>query len=171
MAKNSKKVAKIEAPVPVNSKKALKVAKIEAPVPVKPTKGQQVAAPKVAAKVAKAVAKAAKVPAQVAGATASPIVGQAKFADTARITLVRKDNPRKEVAGKGGSDYDTPHKRYAVIIQVANSKDNTVAAFLKVLPKWRATLNRAVKEGHIQIATLTAAVLVGGMLYNVPVIS
>jgi hypothetical protein len=140
----------------------------KAPVAVKPSKSAQVAAPKVAKSVAKKVLASVAAPAQVQGATAAPVVGVAKFADTAKITLVTQGNPRKNVVKDG--DYNTPFKRYAVIMQVASSKDNTVAAFVKVLPKWRATLNRAVKEGHIQIASLSAAILVGGMLYNVPVI-
>jgi hypothetical protein len=162
MATKSKKSVAKSTPVAVTKTKAAK--------PVKVTAAEAVKAPVVAKSVAKEVLKQTTAPAAVKGATAAPVVGQAKFADTARITLVNPNNPRKDVEGKGGGEFDTPFKRYAVIMQVANSKDNTVAAFLKVLPKWRATLNRAVKEGHIQIATLTAAVLVGGMMYNVPVI-
>jgi len=156
MAKKSQKVAKVG------------VTQTKAPVAVKVAKGQEVPAPKVAKSVAKKVLASVAAPAAVQGATAAPVVGVAKFADTAKITLITQGNPRKNVVKDG--EYNTPWKRYAVIMQVAASKDPTVAAFVKVLPKWRATLNRAVKEGHISIATLSAAVLVGGMLYNVPVI-
>jgi hypothetical protein len=155
-----------------------------------PTKTQKTNSPAKVAKVAKAIAATApvtlpakrvakitkaqiakvnKAPAKAPDVVAVPLPGTPKLADSARIVLVKGDyNPRKPVEGKGG-DYDTPFKRYQVIIQVAQSKNPTVAAFLKVLPKWRSTLNRAVKDGHIQIASLTMAVAVGGMLYNFPV--
>jgi hypothetical protein len=162
MAKKSK--------LPVLAPAPRKSAKVEAPVAVKPT--APVAAPKVTKNTAKAALKVAAVaPAQVAGATAQPRVGLVKFADTMRIELTEKgaNNPRKDVAGKGTGEFDTPFKRYAAIIQVAKSKDNTVGAFVKLVGR-RDTLTRAVNEGYIKIACLSAMVYVGGMLYNVPVL-
>jgi len=143
--------------------------KIPAPVKVKPT--APVKAPKVAKQVATQVAKAAAVaPAQVEGATVSK-VGTPRFADTMRITLTEKgqQNPRKNVEGKGKGEFDTPFKRYAAIIKVAQSKSNTVGDYVKMVGR-RDTLTRAYNEGYITIACLTAMVFAGGQLYNVPVI-
>jgi len=67
-------------------------------------------------------------------------LGVAKFDDNAKITLLAKgkENPRRPNTG--------PFKRYEVL-----RKSRTVAQFLKVLPKWRATINRAEKEGFIRV--------------------
>lgn len=172
MSKNRKSAKVSVAPVQVAS--VVPTAKAK---PVKVNKAQAVAAPVAPKTVSKAILKASTAkPAAVQGTTVAKVTeGKVVFANTARITLVTQGNPRKENAPGSKSrdaatEHNTPFKRYAVIMQIARSKDNTVEAFLKVLPKWRATLERAMKDGHISIATLTAAVLVGGMLYNVPVV-
>jgi hypothetical protein len=66
----------------------------------------------------------------------------AKAGDNAKIIILEKGkkNPRKRRRGGG------PWQRYEDVLQ-----SETVADFLKKQPKWRATLNRAVKEGLIRI--------------------
>ena len=72
--------------------------------------------------------------------TTVPRVGQPRYPDTAKIMVLPKgkENPRREGSG--------PFKRYAVLI-----KSKTVGEFLKELPEWRSTINRAVKEERIEI--------------------
>jgi hypothetical protein len=89
-----------------------------------------------AKKVTKSTKSATKTTAKKTGK-----VGTAKFADTAKITVLEKGktNPRRPKTG--------PYNRYEAL-----KKSRTVADFLKVQPKWRATINRAVKEGFIKVS-------------------
>jgi hypothetical protein len=88
-------------------------------------------------KEAKPAAKAKAKPA--AKAAAKPAV---RAADSAKIVVLEKGkkNPRNEGGG--------PYLRYQDVLK-CNGK--TVADFLKLQPKWRATLARAVKEGLIKL--------------------
>jgi len=72
--------------------------------------------------------------------TTVPRVGQPRYSESAKITILPKgkDNPRREGLG--------PYKRYAVLL-----KSKTVGEFLKELPEWRSTINRAVKEERIEV--------------------
>jgi hypothetical protein len=72
--------------------------------------------------------------------TTAPRVGQPRYSESAKITVLPKgkDNPRREGLG--------PYKRYAVLL-----KSKTVGEFLKELPEWRSTINRAVKEERIEV--------------------
>jgi hypothetical protein len=72
--------------------------------------------------------------------TTTAKLGLPKFNETAKIVVLAKGktNPRRKNTG--------PFRRYEVLL-----KSRTVAAFLKQMPKWRSTINRAEKEGFIRV--------------------
>jgi hypothetical protein len=67
-------------------------------------------------------------------------IGQPRYPESAKIHVLPKgkENPRREGLG--------PYRRYAVLL-----KSKTVGDFLKELPDWRSTINRAVKEERIKV--------------------